>query len=217
MVERSFPWRRVLGFSAIIGGMYAGGLLAIELAANAVLIDSSSFTFGGHAFHPGLPRELRWFLIGAGITGLIAGTLCARFARRIWRRDSRKLAWGFLFGIPLSSVAGIGLLAFGLGTATSKVADAALPSQNYINLRNDSSATVQVSYCIKQDCTGATPVTLLPGQSRRYAVPKDDRTPDEWVITGIGSRPRCNLVPTLEPDETGPIDLGVSDADPRTC
>jgi hypothetical protein len=199
--------------------MYAGGLLALELAANAVLIDSTSFTFGGRVFHPGLPRELRWFLIGAGIACLLAGTLCARYARRIWRRDKRKLAWGFLIGIPLSSVAGIpiGLLAFGIGTATSKVADAALPSQNYIDLRNDSRATVQVRYCIKQDCATATSVTLLPGESHRYPVPKDDPTPDEWVITGIGSRLRCNLVPTLQPDETGPIDVRVSDADPRVC
>ena len=41
--------------------------------------------------------------------------------------------------------------------------------------------------------------------------------PDEWVITGTGLRQRCDLVPTLESDEAGPIPVRVSEADSETC
>ncbi|MGB8650730.1 MAG: hypothetical protein WCD35_08720 [Mycobacteriales bacterium] len=211
----------MLSFSAFIGGVYAGLLGAVSAAANGALISSATFTdpSGGHAFHLGLPREIRWFFIGAGLGWLVAGAICATIARRIWRRDRLRLGWGFLIAVPLTSVVSIpvGLLALGLGAATSKVADVALPSQNYIDLRNDTSATVEVRYCVKQECAGATSVTLLPGRSHRYAVPKDDPTPDEWAITGTGLRLRCDLVPTLGSDETGPINVRVSEADTETC
>jgi hypothetical protein len=211
----------VILFSAFIGGVYAGVLGAVSLAANAALISSTTFTgpSGRHVFYLGLPREIRWFFIGAGVACLVAGAFCATIARRIWRLDQRRLGWGFLVAVPLTSVAGIpiGLLAFGLGAATSKVADVMLPAQNYINLHNDTPATVHVRYCVKQECAKAAAVTLLPGRSHRYIAPKDDPTPDEWVITGIGTRARCALVPTLGPDETGPIDVGVSRADSQTC
>jgi hypothetical protein len=221
VVDQGFPWRRVILFSAFIGGVYAGLLGVVSAVANAALISSATVgdPSGGQVFHLGLPREIRLFFIGAGLGCLVAGAICAIFAWRIWRRDRSRLGWGFLIAVPLTSVVSIpvGLLALGLGAATTRVADVALPSQNYIDLRNDTSATVEVRYCVKQECAGATSVTLPPGRSHRYAVPKDDPTPDEWVITGTGLRQRCDLVPTLESDETGPIPVSVSEADTETC
>jgi hypothetical protein len=221
VAEQGFPWRRVILFSAFIGGVYAGLLGAVSAAVNAALIRSATFTdpSGGHVFHLGLPREIGWFFIGAGLGCLVAGAFCATVARRIWRRDRLRLGWGFFIAVPLTSVVSIpvGLLALGLGAATSKVADAALPSQNYIDLRNDTSATVEVRYCVKQECAGATSVSLLPERSHRYAVPKNDPTPDEWIITGTGLPLRCDLVPTWGSDEIGPMKVGVSEADAETC
>jgi hypothetical protein len=210
----------VILFSVCIGGVYAGLLGALSAVANAALISSASFTDpDGHVFHLGLPRELRWFMIGAGVGCLVAGALCATVARRIWRRGRPQLGWGFLIAVPLTSVISIpiALLALGMGAATSKVADLALPSQNYVDLRNDTSATVEVQYCIKQQCADATSATLTPGQSHRYAVPKEDDTPDEWVITAPGPHTMCDLVPALGSDETGPINVSVSEADSETC
>lgn len=221
VADQGFPWRRVILFSALIGGVYAGLLGVVSAVANAALISSATFTepSGGQVFHLGLPREMRWFFIGAGLGCLVAGGICAIVAQRIWRRDRSRLGWGFLIAVPLTSVVSIpvGLLALGMGAATTRVADVALLSQNYIDLRNDTSATVEVRYCVKQECAGATSVTLLPGRSHRYAVPKNDPIPDEWVITGTGLRQRCNLVPTLESDETGPIPARVSEADTEAC
>jgi hypothetical protein len=157
--------------------------------------------------------------MGAGVVCLVAAAVGAVFAYRWWRRDSRKLRWAFLIGIPFAAVvsAPMGLLALGVGIASADAAGALLPSQNYVQLLNDTSAPVQVRYCVKQDCTGATPLTLAPGHTHRYRAPKDDPTPDEFVVTGPGGGKRCALVPSLGSDESGPLDLSVSDADTETC
>jgi hypothetical protein len=110
----------------------------------------------------------------------------------------------------------VSLLALGVGFVSAKAIDIVLP-ENYVVLRNDTSSTVSVQYCVKQDCGGAGLVMLRPGQSHHYSEPRADPTPDEVRITGPGSPPRCDLVDSNEPGTSGPIDMNVSEADPEVC
>jgi len=217
---RPDPWPRVIVFSAFVGLAYAGVSGVVIAAANAFLIDSTTFDdpLGGR-HRLGLPRDLKGFLIGAGVACLIAAAVGAALAWRSWRRDNRKLAWGFLIGVPLAAVVSgpLTVFAFGAGVAGADAAGSLLPPQNYVSVVNDTPTTVRVRYCVKQDCTGATSVTLARGHEHHYPAPKDDSTPDEIVVTVPGADNRCALVPSLAPDESGPIEIPVSDADSQTC
>src|SRR5947209_11246656 len=109
----SFPWGRVLGFSALVSAAYSAVVAALSFGANAALVSSTSLTVpGGPDVHLGLPHELVGFFVGGAVACLVGGLVAAFFARRIWRRDHDRLGWGFLIAVPVMVVAGapIGVL-----------------------------------------------------------------------------------------------------------